>query len=334
MFPQEPLVVRVMREHKDAILAGEDRAMAEMAGQWLRLEQMLDAQIAELAREVADLAAKKQLPSQAQLMRMERYKKLIFQLRAESGKYAQWADGFVTTYQGQLAEKGLTHAAEAIKAAFADAGGIGAHFDVLHVNAIEAMIGLAGDGSPLAKYLRQIHGEAANGITQALIDGVTMGIHPTKIAEMMRDGLGMGLQTAMNTARTESLRAYRQASLMQYDASGVVSGYKRISAHDERVCAGCLFTEGEIYSDLSQFSEHNQGRCTAVPVLEGISEPNWITGQDWFVQQDESTQASILGPGRFEAWKNGASLDQMVTRIEDPTWGGAFVPTPVGELGQ
>jgi SPP1 gp7 family putative phage head morphogenesis protein len=321
-----------MREHKEAILAGEDRAMREMAREWLRLEQKLEAGMAELARELADSAAAGQIPTEAQIVRMERYRRLLAELRTESGEYLKWSDDYITKYQAQLAERGLADAAAAIRAAQADAGGVGAYFDVLNVKAVENMIGLAGDGAPLTKYLRQIFGDASAGMLQALVDGVALGMHPTKVAQLMRNGLGIGLQTAMNTARTESLRAYRQASLMQYRESGVVGGYKRLSAHDERVCAGCLMMDGTLMETLDEFEEHNQGRCTAVPVIAGMAAPQWQNGRDWFTEQSEEVQASILGSGRFEAWQNGASLESMVKRVEDPTWGGAFVPTPVGEL--
>jgi len=140
----------------------------------------------------------------------------------------------------------------------------------------------------------------------------------------------MGLQQAMNTARTETLRAYREASLMQYRNSGVVSGYRRMSARDDRVCPGCLFTDGMLVEDLFSFYEHNQGRCTAVPVVigaEGASE--FENGTEWFLRQDEETQRSILGAGRYEAWQEGARLEDMATLEMDPTWGGAYVPTPV-----
>jgi len=57
------------------------------------------------------------------------------------------------------------------------------------------------------------------------------------------------------------------------------------------------------------------------------------TGQEWFRQQPEATQRRILGPGRFEAWRNrGATLDDMVTVVPNDTWGDAIVPTLVRNL--
>ncbi|MBI5964926.1 MAG: hypothetical protein HY863_15715 [Chloroflexi bacterium] len=328
----EPMVVKIMRAHKNAILAQEDSKMEEMARRWLQVEKKLKDDLQALALEAARMKGDGQVINKAVAMRIERAQKLLYQVRAETGRYVEWADGFISDYQALLAEQGLEHATDAIMAVMKEYDVRGT-FDKLNVSAVESMIGLAGDGSPLKRYLGDVHSGAADGMLEALINGVAQGIHPTKIAEEMANGLGIGLQQAMNTARTESLRAYRNASLMQYDASGLVIGYKRISARDERTCAGCLFTDGQVFEDLSQFDEHNQGRCAAVPVLEGLPETQWQDPFDWFKAQDETTQESILGTGRFDAWKNGASLESMVKRVMDPTWGGAYVPTPVQELG-
>ena len=329
----EPLVVQVMRAHKASILAEEDAKMDEMARRWLKIEKSLQSDLDALALEVARMKEKGEPIERAVIMRMERTQRLLYQARAETGKYVQWAGEFIADYQGELAEQGLAHAQDAIMAVFKE-WQVAAGFDRLNVGAVESMIGLAGDGSPLSYRLRDVHPAAVDGVLDALIDGVAKGIHPTKIAKDMANGLGLGLQRAMNTARTESLRAYRNATLMQYEASTVVMGYKRISARDSRVCAGCLFSDGMVTQDLSEFAEHNQGRCSMVPVVIGVPEPMWQSPVEWFEGQSATTQESILGSGRFEAWKNGAALQDMVKRVDDPTWGGAFVPAPIGELNQ
>jgi hypothetical protein len=327
----DPLVVQIMREHKAAILAQEESAMQEMASRWLQIEQALRSEMETLALEVARMAEGGLVINRAVVIRLERMQRLLYQIRAQTGQYTQWADEVITGWQSALAELGLSDAADGILSVLHEFQ-IVAQFDRLPISAVESMIGLAGDGSPLARYLQAVHPTAADGVMDALINGVAQGVHPMTIAEQMANGLGMGLQQTMNTARTETLRAYRNASLMQYDASGLVVGYKRISARDERVCAGCLFTDGMLIEDLSAFDEHNQGRCSMIPVLKDGAEPNWQSPYDWFEGQSATTQESILGSGRFEAWQNGASLESMVTRIEDPIWGGAYVPTPVGEL--
>jgi SPP1 gp7 family putative phage head morphogenesis protein len=331
MLP-DPLVVQVMRDHKAAILAQEESILRAMSGRWVRMEQALEAQMIALAAEIQQALKAGQIPSAALVRQYERYNNLVYQAHAEMKKYIDYANGTISRYQETSIEQGISNATDAIRAVYQDSGMIGSYFDILPKDALQTMIGLAGDGTPLDQYLRRIYGDATDGLTQALIDGLAQGLSPIKIAEDMRDGFGMGLNHALNTARTESSRAYSHSSLEQYRNSGVVNGWKRLAKHDGNTCAGCLFSEGERFDNESEFEEHNQGRCMVVPCVEGIDDPSWTGGQDWFAMQDEETQADILGQGRFEAWQNGASLDNMVKHVVDPVWGGAFVPTPVEEL--
>ena len=336
MLPKypDPLVVQMLREHKAQILAEEESTMRAMADRWVRMESALEAQMIAAASEIQKALAEGKVPSVQLVRQYEQYANLVYQAHAELQGFIQYASDTIVQSQEQLARLGIDHAAEAIRSVYSLAGVIGARFGVLPRDAIQMMIGLTGDGSPLDLYLRRIYGDATDGLTQALIDGLAKGLNPLEIARQMQEGFGMGLNHALNTARTETLRSYRVASLEQYQSSGVVRGWKRLAAHDERTCAGCLFTEGEFYTNKEAFQEHNQGRCTAVPVVEGVAEPTWVSGKDWFLQQTDELQASILGQGRFEAWKGGASLDAMVTRVYDPVWGESFIPTPVGELAK
>lgn len=324
-------IIGLARANKAAILAQEEDAMREMVKRWLQIEQAVRDDLEILALKAAQMKANGQVVNQAIALRMDRMTRVLYQVRAETGKYAQWAEDLITDHQIKLALQGLEHATAAILTTM-DEYGISVAFDRLNIGAIENMIGFAADGSPLARYLQDVHGSAANGMLDALVNGIAQGMNSQKIAQNMADGLGIGLQKAMNTARTETLRSYRTATLMQYDASGIVAGYKRVSARDAEVCAGCLFTDGQYYEDLTQFDEHNQGRCSPVPVLKGIPEPTWESGAEWFETQSPAVQERILGSGRFEAWKNGTPLEAMVKRVNNPIWGGAFVPTPVGEL--
>jgi SPP1 gp7 family putative phage head morphogenesis protein len=327
----DPEVVTAMRKHKDELLAQEERKMREMTRRWLAMEKRMQTEFEALALEAARMREAGQPFNKAIAMRMERLQKLLFQARAETGQYRVYADDLITRMQEELAQQGLEHAQEAIGLALEEAN-LGVRFDKLHIDALETMFGLAGDGTPLGKWLQEIHPAAADGIVNALVDGIAQGLNPREVAKLLANGFGLGLQRALNTARTEMLRSYRLASLEQYKTSGVVAGYKRAAAHDERTCAGCLFTEGEFYTDLNQFSEHNQGRCVAIPVVIGVTPPMWTSGMEWFQQQSATVQESILGSGRFNAWQNGTPLERMVKRVSDPVWGGAFVPTPVGEL--
>jgi hypothetical protein len=149
----------------------------------------------------------------------------------------------------------------------------------------------------------------------------------------MADDLTGGLQKALLIARTEQLRVYREASRQQYEASGVVVGQKRLTAHDDRVCGACIADEGTVYDLDEVISDHPNGRCTSVPVVEGLPEVEWLAGERWFREQSPEAQQSILGRGTWDAWEGGEfEFGDLVSRSRDATWGAAIRPTPLQDL--
>jgi len=326
----DPLVIEVMKQFKLDLLAREQVQMQNMARQWLGLEDALESQIQAMADELAREAAEGRAISQAKLWRMKRYQSLQAQLQQELAAYTQYAEGLIVENQAQLGALGIQHATTATQVSMP---GLGIYFDVLPISAIENMVGLAGDGSPLKALLKATWGDSAAGLTNELIRSTALGINPRETARRMRQGATQGLNRMLNIARTEQLRVYREASRQQYEYSGVVEGFKRLATHDDRVCLACLMAEGETYSVREQLRDHPSGRCTAVPIVVGMPEVRWELGQDWFRQQDPAIQARMLGKKRYDAWQAGQfKLDQLVTVRRDSTWGDSVQVTPLKDL--
>lgn len=318
-----------MREFKSLLLQKEAAQMRTMARAWVSVEDRLEAQISAMAREAAESG---QAMTAAQLYRMDRYRSLVSQARREYVNYAEYAAGVVKDGQLEYARMGLANAAGAIDAVT----GVRLGFDRLPISAIQNMIGLAVDGSPLSALLKQrmvSESGAFARLTQTLIDATAQGWNPAKTARAMAGDLTAGLDKALTIARTEQLRVYRQAAVEQYRASGVVVGQKRLSAHDERVCAACLADEGTVYPLDKPIPDHPNGRCTGVPVVEGMPEAQWTVGESWLNSQDEATQRSILGPGRYDLWQSGTPLSAFVTKTSNQTWGGSLGVTPLRDVG-
>jgi len=330
--PGEPLVVRVMRKFASQLLAREGVQMDEMARRWLSVERSLQEQMDGLAREIADLRAAGETVSRAKLARMARYRSLLAQAQGEIGRYIDYADRTITARQLSFAEMGLNDSARAIEASY-QMNYLEASFNRLPVEAVERMAGLAGDGSPLRTLLRQAWPEAADGMTTQLVNAIALGKNPRVTAKAMADGLANGLNRCLTIARTEQLRAYRDATRAQYQQSGVVRGYKRIAAHQSRTCMACLLADGKVvtvsgelgegaYSLDQHFQMHPQCRCTMVPVVIGMPEIQYRTGLDWFRALPESQQRLQMGDKYFAAWKDGVfDLPQLVGVKRDATWG-------------
>ena len=327
----DPEVVRFLQQRKQALLLKEQAVMRDMARQWLKVEKALEDEMVALA---ADLASSN-LVSEQMILQHERYTRLLYQARAQVAKFNDTAEATITKVQADLSKQGIQDALRSLRIIYNEAGIAAPAFDVLPVRSLEIMFGYAADGSPLRNLLSRAYPDAVNGLTDALVKGLAFGNNPIDVAEKMAQEFGIGLNKALTVARTETLRSYRMANMEQYRESGVVNGYKRLASKDGRTCPGCLFRDGELIESLDgEFDEHPNGRCTAVPVVIGIPAAKWESGLQWFAKQPEDTQKEILGAGRFDAWKNGADLKDMSKLVNDPTWGGSYVPTPVGELGQ
>ncbi len=326
-----PLVVDAINNHRAALRAREAAAMAEQARRWLGVERALQAQIEALALELAQNPA---TATMGQLARSRRYQALLEQTRDELRKYTTYMDSTVTAGQRSMISTAIQHSATAVNAVATEAQ-IVVPFNRLSVSAVENMVGLAGDGSPLRAVLNDAARAGPDAMAQELVNGIALGRNPVAVARRaIRLGLGQSFTRMQTVARTEQLRVYRETTLQSYGASNVVIGYKRLSARDDRVCPACLMADGQQYPIGHGFDEHPNGRCALIPVLANVTPVRFQTGQEWFTQQPEATQRRILGAGRYEAWRDGrASLDDMVTRIDNPTWGGSLHPTRVRDLG-
>jgi len=331
-------VVRMMQEFQQAILAREAQQMAIMANKWIEVEKALSTYIDDLILEINRLAEEGKRISRWKILQLDRYNVLKMQIQEQYRWYAtEFASDFVTIGQSEIAQMGLNEAAQMIQASYMqDSILAGRWFNRLPVDATQFMVGNTVTGTPIEQLLlaRVAYDEELQlRVINTLVESTALGRNPRVTARLIADNLTDGLNKAMQIARTEQLRVYRESTRTQYIESGVVTKYKRISAKDSRVCPACLFADGMIYDVSTEFEEHPQGRCSLIPVLVGIDEPEWQLGKDWFKEQNENVQVQILGRGRYDAWLEGKiGLEDVVTRKHNETYGNMLVPTPLKDL--
>jgi SPP1 gp7 family putative phage head morphogenesis protein len=326
----EPLVVRQARAFSAALLDAETKQFAEMGKRWLEMEQVLESEMMALAFEIEQMRLGGKTPSAGQVKRMERLRKLLGQVQEQTNQYAAYASDLVIARKIEIAGESWRAALESVYGK--NSPKLAALFDQLPVKMFETMAGLMADGSELRDYLKAIYGDAVDGMTNALLRAVAQGWNPVKTARAMREGLGLGLERALNVARTEQLRAMREATRMAYRNSGV-QYYKRLAAKSTRTCIACLLADGKIFPVDQPFQEHPQGRCGMVPVLDEMLE--WETGREWFLKQGDVAQRKILGSGLYSRWKaSGLGVDALLKFHNDDTWGGYWRPAKIVELGE
>ena len=323
-------VIAAARGFKRDLLVREEQAMAEMGQAWRSVMFRLDAEINLLAQEMLD-RKRSGLPVKAwHVYRMERYQQLLQQVAGEWQTLTPLAESIVISHQRTLAALGVQHGSELVTILEPGASSM---INRLPIPAVQNMVGIAGNGKPLGRLIEEVAPAAVDGMTRQFVQGVALGVNPRKLAVMASRGFGVGLNRLLVISRTETLRVYRQASLERWEQTQIVEGHQRVCSHDSRVCPACLADEGHVYPLRQPISEHPQGRCTSIPVITEKGPTKWVSGGEWFEEQSPTRQRAILGPGRYEAWRQGMfRFEDVLKRVPNRTWGESLQTRSLREL--
>lgn len=228
--------------------------------------------------------------------------------------------------------------------------GVSFSFGVPSQDALESIVGATQSGSPLADLFKGFGSEAATEASDALVRGILLGQNPREIAGEVEQALDIPRWRALTIARTEMLRAYREAAIANYKANDdVVDKWVWVAALDTRTCAACIAMHGTEHNLSEDLDGHPNCRCSKSPKTKswddilgalGIDTSNIRetsfspqSGLDWFSDQDEATQRAILGNSKYEAYQNGDfELSDVVKKNHDPDWGTSVSEKPLKDL--
>lgn len=326
--PQRPLILQLVDAFNADLLAGEERVFSAMLDSWLLVEQNLQAEIELLATQIANADT----VTRAQVLQMERFQTLLVQTQDQIEQYAnEIATPLLEARQSQMVTDAIDHSDLILRTAIGEAN-IEASFARLPVQAVQNLIGISGDGSPLRDTLTNTYGNAADGILNELLKGVSQGLNPRQTARnAVRNGLSQSLSHMMTIGRTESLRVYREVSAQNYKQSGLVDSYIRVETLDLTMCAGCLAKHGEEYPIDVPFAAHPNCRGTMIPKLDGV-DYGLESGEEWFNTLSREDQTQMMGKGRMAYLDDGGSFSRLATERESDVWGNAVVPRAVRDL--
>ncbi len=205
-------ILDAINRQRAALAARESATIQEMARRWLAVEHALSDQMEALALEIAAMDE----PTRTQIWRSARWVRLKEQIDRQVAEFRHYASQTIQDEQSAALVAALADSAELIQAAAADVG-ISVDFNRLPLEAINAIIGQAGNGSPLAPVLANAAKAGSDALAQQLISSVALGVNPVTAArQAIRKGLGKTFTQTATIYRTEVLRAYRYTSLTQY----------------------------------------------------------------------------------------------------------------------
>jgi SPP1 gp7 family putative phage head morphogenesis protein len=303
--------------------------LSQLSQAYKTIERSLNLQLRELLRDIEAAQKKGITVNQDWLRRSFRYQQLINQVKGQISGYSNGVNQFIRAKQSQAIDLGQFHAQQLIESA-----DVGISFARLPTAAIEELIGVMQNGSPLSKVLDKLAPGVAKDIKNTLLTGLASGQGAAKIARDIRSVIDVPRWKALRLARTETLRAYRQSALSTYAQNDdVVSGWRWLSARSLTTCAGCWAADGTFFPNSKQFfPAHPACRCSPVPEIRGVK-TNMQSGSTVFGNLAAEQQRAILGEARYIMYANGeATLEDFAILTRDKDWGGAYQVRPLYKL--
>lgn len=306
----EPTIYAIARRFREELLRQERAAAMEMARRYGEIWRRIKARLDDLG---AAYAALEEPPGPGWLFEQRRLEDLQRQVEAEMAQYAAWVEQQVCVQQ----EEAIRQAAQ-----MGQAMGLRLDWGRLNTQALQDIVGFTQEGSPLRELLDELGAEASEAIRRELIAGLALGKNPAETARQIRSALGGNLVRALRISRTETLRAFREATLRGYQEDDNVARWQWVSAKSERTCAACLAMDGTVHPLSERLDDHPNGRCVMVPVLKGEKPAQYETGEEWFARQQEEVQRKVLGKAGLAAYRAGAiDLHSLVAQHSSPEWG-------------
>lgn len=336
-----------VKHYREALRHHESKATQALNHAHAHTVQVINQRLSHLYREMdRAMADGEQIPA-SWLYESNRLQNTLRVVESQMDHYATMGEVTANQMQRigvQLGQQG----AQALLQSTVPAG-IKYVFGVPDARAIANMVGMTADGSPLSVLFDRFGREASQNVKNALIQGITLGDNPRKVARDVAQALDVSRQRALVIAQNEMMRACRGANSESFKANADVLDGWVWQADLGGACLACTEQNGSVHPVDEDMASHVRCECVMLPLTKSWSD---ILGSDidtsdledtsidipsgasWFDQQDEATQMSILGKSRFQLYQDGMSLSDMVGTKSDDTWGDSIYIKPLKELAK
>ncbi len=329
MTPYEREILRQRR----ALVDIQQRASIKLADRYTSVTDRLSHDLAAVTRDIDKARDEGDRVNVAWLYRQARYRVLLSETRRATIGFMGRALGVIQAAQLDAAAgmgDDVARLGERAMGTFPP-GVTVPHFGRLHEGALDRIVGNASDGRPLGLLLAEIVPEHVDNVRDALASGVAAGRRTADISREVHEKSSLTLSRASTIARTEIVRAQREASLeVMADPDGILGEWVWDAAAD--ACASCQAQHGSIHPVSEIMASHPNCRCTMVPRppswaalgFDGIEDDRPIiqSGEDRFAAMTARAQLAILGPGKYDAYRTGRiTLADLVKHTHSERWG-------------
>lgn len=217
-----------------------------------------------------------------------------------------------------------------VEATNAGYAGITGTLDAAVVHEITAALS---NGSPLDSLLKGLAKGSVERAKNTITDGIIRGRNPRVVARELRSQLRAPYYRAERIARTEMMRAYREATRQSYIKSGVVTGW-RWDASLGGCCGACAGMHGTFHPLDEEMESHPNCRCAMTPETvswsqlgaEGVdtSEFDPEAERDAYFDDISLEEAQRrFGQEKGQLLYDGTiSVQDLPKRTENAEWGG------------
>lgn len=179
-------------------------------------------------------------------------------------------------------------------------------------------------------------------VTQSVRNGIALGQTNEEIAKGFRDNSNMTRRQAKSVAMTLTnlVSNAAQAAFYQENAD-IITGYQIVATLDDATTLTCAALDGQVFPiDEMQYPPYHWGcRTTFVPVFDpDLTKGSEVTGtrpaqnadgsysrvspqttyNSWLRSQSKDYQDEILGPGRANLFRSGATIQSFVDENYQP----------------
>lgn len=323
-----PDIYDLAQEQRDAVLALDRAASADLVRAYAGVARAIRSELDDILDRIraAQKDSRAVLPSW--LDSELRLSSVLRQLEGHMDDFTAAAQGIISDDIRNATGLGAQHVEDLVRE---QSRGL-ISFRRLDEPALQAIVQFTDRGA-LHRLLDSFGPELSQRLRGLLVAQLATGRSPETTARLIRAATGAPLTRSITIARTESMRAYREASHRSMSENGdVLEGWYWLAKLARNTCAACWSKHGTKHRTSDRLYGHPRCRCTQMPFTKSWEELGYagipesrpdppVPGSKRFERLSEESQRAILGPGRFEAYQRGTSLADMTYTRQSKTWG-------------
>jgi hypothetical protein len=334
MAVNPPTVLDLVAQYRSALARADTAAMTRIVSVYKSMYDRITPQIQALA----DVISTGEYTT-AQVYKLRQFIALQKSIQSELTDFTGYLRTDLQPLALKAAQMGEADAYKTLKFIVGGRELARVMFDRIPIETVYQMLTFLDPKGALYQRIGQLAPYHAERVSQAILDAVGMGVNPRQTARLImsasEQAFGGGLTDALRTARTAQLYSYREATRANYAAnSDVVTGWIWTAELDDLTCEACLAENGTRHDIEESLDGHYNCRCSPIPEVMGQNPvADMQTGEDWFGQQDEATQRSIMGDTKWEAWNAGRfEFSQLAQQTPNDVYGTMRTVTPLKDL--